>query len=69
MTQQQYAQWIRTRMLEQASQRYPNDPRLQMIWQIGFLESQLAHAMSSDNRVAGGFRACIEQCEQAVQAL
>ena len=69
MTQTQYLQWIRTNMLEQASQRYPNNPRLQMIWQIGFLESQLAHAMHSDNKVAGGFQACIERCETRMQTV
>jgi hypothetical protein len=69
MTQTQYLQWIRTNMLEQASQRYPNNPRLQMIWQIGFLESQLAHAMSNDNKVAGGFQACIERCEAGMQTV
>jgi len=69
MTQKQYLQWIRTNMLEQASQRYPNNPRLQMIWQIGFLEAQLAHAMHKDSYVAGGFRACIEQCEHSMQTV
>jgi hypothetical protein len=69
MTQTQYLQWIRTNMLEQASQRYPNNPRLQMIWQIGFLESQLAHAMSNDNKTASGFRACIERCEHSMQTV
>jgi hypothetical protein len=55
-------------MLEQASERYPNNPRLQMIWQIGFLEAQLAHAMQHDNYVANGFRACIARCEEMMQA-
>ena len=68
MTQSQYLQWIRTNMLEQASERYPNNPRLQMIWQIGFLEAQLAHAMQHDNYVANGFRACIARCEEMMQA-
>ena len=69
MTQTQYVQWIRTNMLAQASQRYPYDPSLQMIWQIGFLEAQLANAMSNDNKTASGFRACIERCESRMQAL
>jgi len=69
MTQTQYVQWIRTNMLAQASQRYPTDPNLQMIWQIGFLEAQLANAMHKDSYVASGFRACIEGCEQRMQAL
>ncbi len=55
MTDRQRQQWIRAELLELASTRYPNNPKLQMLYQIGFLQAQLAQAMCSDTAVTERF--------------
>lgn len=63
MTTEQYRKWLQTQLLELAVKKYPNNPRLQMIYQIAFLEQQLAHAMHNDSRQADAFIDCIERAE------
>ena len=63
MTTEQYRKWLQTQLLDVAVNKYPNNPRLQMIYQIAFLEQQLAHAMNKDSRTADAFIDCIERAE------
>lgn len=55
-----YKEHVRTLLLEQAVRRYPNSTRQQMLYQIGFLESQLIAAMRDDSRVFSRFLNCID---------
>ncbi len=55
MTETQYRSWIREDLLELAANKYPNNPRLQMLYQIGFLQAQLARSMYADNTVSQRF--------------
>ena len=47
-----------------AAARYPHDIKLQMIYQLGFLEQQLASAMHKDSRVFDEFTACIKRANK-----
>ena len=69
MTTEQYRKWLQTQLLEVAVKKYPGNPRLQMVYQIAFLEQQLAHAMRSDSRTADLFISCIERAEDATKEL
>jgi hypothetical protein len=69
MLAQQYRQVISSRLLDLAEERYPNNPRLQMIYQIGFLQAQLADAMHRDSYVAEAFRTSTRQAWDLGQAL
>jgi hypothetical protein len=59
MTNQQYRSWIRSDLLELSAKKFPNNPRLQMLYQIGFLQAQLAQSMSDDNRASYKFNQAI----------
>jgi hypothetical protein len=59
MTREQYRSWIRMDLLELSARKFPNNPRLQMLYQIGFLQAQLAHNMSDDNRASYRFHEAI----------
>ncbi len=56
-----YKEFIRAELLELSARLYPNNPRLQMLYQIGFLQAQLAEAMRDDNRCYYRFQQAIEQ--------
>lgn len=64
-----YRQYIRSELVEQAVRRYPNNPRLQMLYQIGFLQAQLARAMEQDNLAYYRFRQCIDQANEQLKRL
>jgi hypothetical protein len=64
-----YRQYIRSELMEQAVSRYPNNPRLQMLYQIGFLQAQLAQAMAADNRIYYVFRQCIAEANEQLKRL
>ena len=55
MTYEQYKSWIRQDLLELAARKFPNNPRLQMLYQIGFLQTQLAMTMRDDSRASQRF--------------
>jgi hypothetical protein len=59
MTESQYRSWIREDLLELAAAKYPNNPRLQILYQIGFLQAQLAQNMTDDNRASLRFNQAI----------
>ena len=59
MTHMDWVQWIRNELVQKASAKYPNDPQKQMIYSIGFLESQLAKNFRTDSR-------CYETFKQAI---
>jgi hypothetical protein len=61
MTYQQLRSWIRQDLLELSAQKFPNNPRLQMLYQIGFLQTQLAQSMNDDSRVSQRFMAAYKQ--------
>jgi hypothetical protein len=42
-----------------ASNKYPNMPHKQMLYQIGFLQAQLAEAMAQDSRTADRFKSAV----------
>lgn len=48
-------------LLERAVKKYPNEPQLQLLYQIGFLEAQLAEAMRNDTRTVDNFLCAIDQ--------
>jgi len=52
---------IRKLLLERAARLYPNQPQLQLIYQIGFLQAQLAEAMCDDSRIRSRFRASVNR--------
>lgn len=64
-----YRDYIRQRLLERSAQRYPNNPRLQMLYQIGFLQAQLAEAIRADNHTYLRFTQALERSEQLEQEL
>ena len=63
MTSEQYRTWIRNTLLDTSASKYPNDPHKQMLYQIGFLQAQLSHAMAADNQIAYLYKDCIEQAK------
>ena len=69
MMTRQYRELIRQQLLEQSAARYPGNPRLQMLYTIGFLQAQLAEAMHRDNITYARFQHCIEQAEQLLKDL
>jgi hypothetical protein len=64
-----YRQYIRTELVEQAVSRYPNNPRLQLLYQIGFLQAQLAWAMQQDNLTYYRFKQCINEANEQLKKL
>ena len=64
-----YRDYIRTELLERAARRYPNNTRLQMLYQIGFLQAQLAEAFKADNLNYYRFTQALEQSERWEQEL
>ena len=64
MTYEQYRSWIRQDLLELSAQKFPNNPRLQMLYQIGFLQAQLALNMADDNRASHRFHQAIHEAAQ-----
>jgi len=64
-----YRDYIRTELLERAARRYPNNTRLQMLYQIGFLQAQLAAAFKADNLNYYRFTQALEQSERWEQEL
>jgi hypothetical protein len=69
MAAKQYRELIRQQLLEQSAARYPNDPKLQMLYTIGFLQAQLAEAMHRDNHAYYKFQQCIDQAERLLDEL
>lgn len=61
MTKEEYQQYIRRQLLDKAVSKYPNDADKQMIYQLGFLQAQLARAMYNDSNVAHAFKQTIKQ--------
>ena len=57
MTHAEYQQYIRKSLLELAAKKYPGDPHRQMIYQLGYLQAQLADAMYNDSQIAAKFQA------------
>ena len=64
MTYEQYRSWIRQDLLEVSAQKFPNNPRLQMLYQIGFLQAQLALNMNDDSRASHRFHQAIREAAQ-----
>ena len=64
-----YREYIRSELLAQASARYPDNPRLQMLYTIGFLQAQLAEAMRADNYVYHRFKSALDGAEHREKAL
>ena len=64
MTYEQLRSWIRQDLLELSARKFPNNPRLQMLYQIGFLQAQLAGAIRADNYVYHRFKSALERTEQ-----
>ena len=56
----QYVAYIRETLRELSAERYPNNPRLQMLYQIGFMQSMLAEVMWNDSKWQELFRARIQ---------
>jgi hypothetical protein len=69
MTNQQYRSWIRTDLLELSARKFPNNPRLQMLYQIGFLQAQLAQSMTDDNRASYRFHEAITHSNDQLKEL
>jgi hypothetical protein len=69
MTNQQYRSWIRSDLLELSAKKFPNNPRLQMLYQIGFLQAQLAQNMSDDNRASYKFNQAITHSNDQLKEL
>jgi hypothetical protein len=69
MMTRQYRELIRQQLLEQSAARYPGNPRLQMLYTIGFLQAQLAEAMHRDNITYYKFQQCIEQAQRLLDEL
>jgi hypothetical protein len=44
-----------------AVRKYPNNPQLQMLYTIGFLQAQLAQACLTDSRVYSNFVQAVNQ--------
>lgn len=64
MTHDDWVRWVRNELVQVAAAKYPNDPRRQMIYSIGFLESQLAQAFRTDSRVYDDFKRSIERASR-----
>ena len=69
MMARQYRELIRQQLLAQSAARYPSNPRLQMLYTIGFLQAQLAEAMHKDNITYTRFQHCIEQAQRLLDEL
>ena len=69
MTREQYRSWIRMDLLELSARKFPNNPRLQMLYQIGFLQAQLAQNMSDDNRASYKFNQAITHSNDQLNEL
>ncbi len=65
MTEQEltnrYIAYIRDQMRERAYDLYPSSRVNQLLYQVGFLEAQLARAMLADSHVQARFRSSVEQ--------
>jgi hypothetical protein len=61
MTQDDWVKWIRAELVQVASHKFPNDPRKQMIYSIGFLEAQLAANFRTDSRCYDTFKQAINR--------
>jgi hypothetical protein len=64
-----YRDYIRTELLERAAERYPDNTRLQMLYQIGFLQAQLASAIRADNYNYLRFKQALERSDQMTRSL
>ena len=62
-----YKEYIRTELLERSSQLFPNNPRLQMLYQIGFLEAQLSEAMRDDNKNYYRFQRALDRVDRKLR--
>jgi hypothetical protein len=60
MIKEQYLNYIRKELLELSATRYPGDTHRQMMYQIGFMQAQLAHHMHKDSLVAYQFKQSVE---------
>jgi len=64
-----YRDYIRTELLERSAARYPRNTRLQMLWQIGFLQAQLAEAFKADNHNYYRFTQALERAARGEREL
>ena len=64
-----YREYIRSELLARASARYPDNPRLQMLYTIGFLQAQLGEAMRADNYVYHRFKSALDCAEHREKEL
>jgi hypothetical protein len=56
-------------LLELSARKFPNNPRLQMLYQIGFLQAQLAQSMADDNRASYKFNQAITHSNDQLNEL
>lgn len=56
MTPDKYREYIQQHLLAQAASKYKHDEHLQLVYQIGFLQQQLAEAMCRDTHTYLAFR-------------
>ena len=68
MTKNQARQWIQQQLLDLAVCKYPNDPHRQMLYQIGFLQAQLAEAFYTDNLALAKFKHCLDKSQKNAAA-
>jgi hypothetical protein len=64
MTHMDWVHWVRQELVQVASAKYPNNPRAQMIYSIGFLEAQLASAFRTDSQVYDDFKRAVQQANR-----
>ncbi len=64
MTHADWVRWVRNELVAVAAAKYPNDPTKQMIYSIGFLESQLANAFRTDSRVYDDFKRSVQRASR-----
>ncbi len=64
MTHDDWTRWVRNQLVQVASNKYPNNIQQQMIYQIGFLESQLAGAIRTDSRVYDNFKRSVQRASR-----
>ena len=64
MTHADWVRWVRDELVAVAAHKYPNDPTKQMIYSIGFLESQLAQAFRTDSKIYDNFKRSINRANR-----
>lgn len=54
-----YLAYVQEQMQILAQDKHPDNKTLQLIYQVGFLQAQLAQAMSNDNKNYYRFKQCV----------